>query len=213
MAYSHDSRIIFLVWQFADDIDAISTAYHFRVGPGVIDRDADMILLEGMIDVDDARITHIRTVLLKGKAHDDDLGTQHLDALFQHQFDGLVGHVCPHPVVHAAPCQDNLRVIAQTLGALSQIVGVNRDAVSTYQARIHFDEVPFGACSLQDILRVDAQQAADLRELVDEGDVDVALGIFYDLSSLCHLDTGSTVGSVLKHGVINIINEFGCLRR
>ena len=71
--------------------------------------------------------------------------------------------------------------------------------MSAYQTGVHLDEVPFRTGGFQHILGVDAHQVENLRQLVDESDVDVALAVLDDLGGLGHLDARSPVGAVLKH--------------
>jgi hypothetical protein len=52
-----------------------------------------------------------------------------------HLLDGLLGDELAHAVVDAPAGQDDLRVVAQHLGLVGQVVGVDADAVAAHQAR------------------------------------------------------------------------------
>ena len=121
---------------------------HFTLPDGlvVLGRDYIVIFAKSLNDINDLTVSCIRAILLESKAHNDNVGAKHLNTFFQHQLDGLVCHVCTHTVVHASPCEDNLRIVAKTLGTLGQIVGIDTDTVTTYETRIHVDEVPLSAC-------------------------------------------------------------------
>ena len=61
---------------------------------------------------------------------------------------------------------------------MGQIERIDADAVTADQARLETEEIPFGRRGGQDIAGGNAGAAEDHRDLIDEGDVDVALGIF-----------------------------------
>ena len=79
-------------------------------------------------------------------------------------------------------------MIADLLGLVGQVVGVDTDAVAADQAGPEGQEIPFGAGRLQDLQGVDARAVEDQGQFVDQGDVDVALGVLDDLGRLGHLD-------------------------
>ena len=173
-----------------DDVNSIFAFNSIWISPGVIDGDVEVVLFQGLVDVDDLGVAHVRTVLLESEAKYEDVAADDLDAFLQHQLDGLHGHILAHAVVHAATSQDNFGVVAVTLGTLGQIVRVDTDAVPTHQTRTERQEVPLGTGSLQHVEGIDAHLVEDLRKLVYKGDVDVALTILYHLGGLGHLDGG-----------------------
>ena len=73
-------------------------------------------------------------------------------------------------------------------------------------------EVPLGTGRLQHILGVDADTIADQRDLVDQGDVDVALGIFENFGELGDADRWCAVGAGFDNRLINSIDDIQCLR-
>jgi UDP-N-acetyl-D-galactosamine dehydrogenase len=80
-----------------------------------------------------------------------------------HQLDHLGGDEGPHAVVEPATSQDDLWVVADLLGLVGQIIGVDTDAVSTDQARTEGEEVPLATGCLQHLLGVDAKPIEDQR--------------------------------------------------
>ena len=102
-------------------------------------------------------------------------------------------NISAHVVVDAPAGQDDLRVIADRLRLVGQVVRIDADAVAADQARPERQEVPLGAGGLQHVFGVDAQSVEDQRQLVDQRDVDVALGVLDDLGGLGHFDAGRLV--------------------
>ena len=146
MGNSYDCGAVLVFRQFVYDVDAVLVFHLLWRCPWVEDRNVGTVFLQGIVNVYDACVAHVGTVLLEGEAHDDYLRAKHLDAFLEHQLDGLVGDVCTHTVVHASSGKDYFRVVSQTLRALGQIVWVHRYAMSAHQARVHLYEVPLSAC-------------------------------------------------------------------
>lgn len=88
------------------------------IGPGVVDCDVEVVLFEGFDDVDYLGVAHVGAVFLEGETEDDDMAAEHLNAFFEHELDYSVGNIGSHTIVHAATCEDNLRVVAIALCAL-----------------------------------------------------------------------------------------------
>ena len=84
-------------------------------------------------DIGHFRIPDVRAVLLKRQSQDDDLrahdGAPGLDQLLE----SLLRDVGTHAVVDAATSEDHLRVIAEHLRLVSQIVRIHADAMPTHE--------------------------------------------------------------------------------
>jgi hypothetical protein len=78
--------------------------------------------------------------------------------LADHQLDHALRHVATHAVVDAAPGQDHLRVVADLLRLVGQVVRIHADAVAADQARPERQEVPLGAGGFQHLAGVDAER-------------------------------------------------------
>ena len=113
-----DGCVELVCGQFVGDFDAVLVPYYVRIGPGVVYRDVDIVLLQGPVDVYDLGVAHVRAVLLESEAEDEDVGVKYLKAFLEHQLYCLGGDVLAHSVVHAAACEDDLGVVAVPLGAL-----------------------------------------------------------------------------------------------
>ena len=68
-------------------------------------------------------------------------------------------------------------------------------------------EVPFGAGGVQHVARIDAQPIADQGDLVDQGDVDVALGVFQHLGELGDADRGGAMGAGADHAAVGRVDD------
>ena len=78
---------------------------------------------------------------------------------------------------------------------MGQVIRVDADTVSTDESRSEGQEIPFGAGGLQDLECVDAQTVENQRQFIDQGNIQVALGVLDDLVGLGDLD--ATVPAVM----------------
>ena len=81
-------------------------------------------------------------------------------------------------------------MIAKCLGLVREIIGVHADAVTANQARPERQEIPFGRSGIEDLVCVDAHPLEDDRQLVDQRDVEIALGILDHLGGFGDHDVG-----------------------
>ena len=66
---------------------------------------------------------------------------EYLYTFFEHEFDYLLGYIFAHTIVHATPCQNNFGIVAVALSALGQVVGIDSDAMASYETRAEGQEV------------------------------------------------------------------------
>ena len=158
------------------------------LGLGVGHEDLDAVGPQLMDDVDDLGVAQVAAILLECQTQHVDLGALDVAARCDHQLDGLFGDELAHAIVDAPAGQDDLRVVAQHFGLVRQVVGVHADAVPADQAGLEAQEVPLGSCSFQHFGGVDAQLVENDRQLVHQGDVEVALGVLDHLGRLRGLD-------------------------
>lgn len=81
------------------------------------------------------------------------------------------------------------------------------------ESRTKAQEVPLGAGREEHVLGVDAQPVEEHGELVDQGDVDVSLGVLDDLRGLGDPDRRCTVGASRDDRAVEVVDEVGHLRR
>lgn len=195
-------------------VDYVETVFAFGDGgicPGVEDGDVEVIFLEGFHNVDNLGVAYVGAVLLECKSHHKNMAAEYLYAFLEHQFDGLVGNIFAHAVVHAASGEDDLGVIAVALCALRKIVWVDSDAVSTDQSRLERQEVPLGRSCFENVLCVYSHEGEDFRQLVDESNVYVTLRVLDYLGGLGNLDGGSKVCAGGDYGRVYFIDELAYL--
>jgi len=196
-----------------DEVEAVFFMGFLRVGPGVVNVDPGAETAKFGHHVYDAGIAQIRTVFLEGETQHQDGSVHHIKTATEHEFDDLAGNVGAHAVVDATAGEDHFRVASDFLGLVSEVVGVDADAVAADEAGPEREEVPFAAGGGQDGVGVEAEAVKQHGQLVDEGDVDVALGVFDDLGRLGYADAGRKVGASGDDAVVQRIDEVGGLGR
>ena len=149
-------------------------------------------------------VAGVGAVLLEGDAHHAHASALHHQTALHHQFHHLRGDPSTHRVVQQPTVLDDLAGVAEVLGTVGQIVGVHTDAVTSHKTRVEVEEVPFRASSVQHIVGVDAHLVEDHRQLVHEGDVDVALRVLDHLGGLRHGDGSGAVHTGLHHHLVDL---------
>ncbi len=81
-----------------------------------------------------------------------------------------------------------MRMVTHLLGFVGDIKWIDADAVAADQAGAEGQEVPLGAGRRQHVLGVDSETVAYQRDFIDQGDVDVALGVLENFGKLGHAD-------------------------
>ena len=155
-------------------------------------------------DVDDLGVADVRHVLLEGQSHDQHPGFKGVDVPRQKALDRLLAHVKAHAVVHVTPAVDDLGVVTEFVGLPGEIVRVDADAVAADQAGLKLEKIPLGARRFKHLEGVDADAVKNDAELVDQGDVDVALGVLNDLGGLGHADAAGAVCARLDHEIVGL---------
>lgn len=93
-------------------------------------------------------------------------------------------------------------MVAHHLGLAGQVVGIDPDAMSAHQSGLELEEVPFGAGGFEDVAGVDVELVENDGQLVHQGDVQIALGVFDDLGRLGGLDGAGAVDAGLDNPLI-----------
>ncbi len=123
------------------------------------------------------------------------------------------GEVIAHAVVDATAGEDDLGLVAGGLGAGGEVVGIDADAVAADQAGAEVEEVPLGAGGVQHVVDGEAEAAEDHGHLVDEGDVEVALGVLDHLGGLGGADVRGDVDAAAGDLAVEGGEALGHLRR
>ena len=122
-----------------------------------------------------------------------------------HEFDDAAGDVESHAVIDTASGEDDLGVVAYFLSFVGEVVGVDANAVATYESRFEGKEVPFGLGGGEDVSGVDIEFFKDEGELVHEADVHVALGVFDGFGGLGYFDAWGEVGAGFDDGEVELV--------
>src|SRR6267378_8699281 len=139
-------------------------------------------------DVDDSGVTKIWTVLLERQAKNVHDSAVHFAAALDHEFHRFASDVPSHAVIDAPSSQDHLRVVADLLGPVGEIVWIDTDTVAADQAWAERQKIPFRAGDFQYLDGVEAKPVENDRQLVHERDVEVALRVLDDLRRFGCLD-------------------------
>ena len=187
--------------------NAVLVLGFYGVGPGVEYVGLHVVVGELFDNIDHAGVAQVRAIFFKGQAHHQNACTLHRQAAFGHGFDQLGDYVGTHAVVQTAARQDDLGVVTNGLGLVRQVVWVHTNTVAADQTGAEGQKVPLAASGLQHGFRVYAHFVEDECQLVDESNVDVALGVFNYLSCFGHLDTASLVGACGNDLVVKRIDQ------
>ncbi len=190
-------------------LDAVFVFDFCSVCPGVGDDDGNAPALQLFDQVGHFAVADIGAVFFEGDAHDADFAASHVDAVLQHALDDVACGVAGHVVVHAAASQDDLRVVTQLLGFVRQVIRVHANTVAADHARPERQKVPLAACGLEHLQRVDADALEDDGELIDKGDIQVTLAVFYYLCGFGHFDATGFPGTCFDDAVVKSIDFVG----
>ena len=192
-------------------VEVVFVQHFVGVGPGVVDVDLGAILLKFVDDVDHPGVANIGAVLLEGDTEDEHFGPLDFVVAGNHELDHLGGDVFAHIVVEAATCKDDFGVVTVLLGFLGEVVGVNANAVAPDEAGFEGEKVPFCGCSGKHVVGIDPHAVEDHGQFVDEGDIDVALGVFDHFGRFGYPDGGGEVCSSGDDGAVEGIHLVGRL--
>ena len=193
--------------------DAVFMLGGSSIGPGVEHVGLHMVVGQFFDDVHHAGVAQVGAVFFEGKAQHQHAGALHMDAALGHGFDELGDHVGAHAVIQAATGQDDLGVVAHGLGLVGEVIRVHANAVAADQTGTKGQEVPLAAGGLQHGFGVNVHLVEDERQLVDEGDVEVALGVLYDFGGFGYFDTRGLVGAGGDDLLVERVHQVGNLGR
>ena len=121
-------------------------------------------------------------------------------------------HVTAHVVVQATTGQNDFRMVADALRFMGEVIGVYTDTVTANQARTERQEVPFGTGCQQYGFGIDVHFVENHGQFVDQGDVQVALGVFNHFGGFGHFDAAGFVGADGDDFVVQFVHHFGDFR-
>ena len=131
---------------------------------------------------------------------------------FNHQFDHLIGHIDPHVIIQTPPGKDDLRVIADFLCFIGQIVGIDADTVAADKSRTKRQKIPFCPCCFKNRVGIDTEFIENDCQFVHKCDIDITLRIFDDFCRFGHFDRRNEMGSRGDNAGIKCIDFLPDLR-
>ena len=164
-------------------------------------------------DVDHLRVAQVGHVLLEGQAEHEHLLGPAAGASGRDFIGDPGGDVGPHVVIDAPSGQDDLRVVAVRPRDMGEVERIDPDAVAADGAGLEIQEVPLGVRRLEDVVDREAEAVEDHGHFVDEGDVEVALGVFDHLRGLGRPDVLGGEHAAGGDGAVDIAEPGGDLRR
>ena len=195
MGHRHHHTAVGLLRELSQQIDAVFTRRFLRIDPGVVDIDRYPIVLQFADDIDHPGIAQVGAVFFEGQAKDEDAAAGDINALAHHQLDQRRGDIVAHMVVDTPPGENHFGMVANLLGLVGEVIWVGADAVSADQAGAEREKIPLGAGRCQHFGGVDTQTIENEGEFVDQGDVDIALGVLDDLGRLRDADAAGGKGA------------------
>lgn len=198
--------------RLGNQVDPIFDLRLLRTRPGVMDLDVQTELAQGFNDIDNSSIPQVRAIFLEGQAEDQDAGSCAVAGPGGHQLDQFAGDEIAHAIIGSAASQNHLRVETDLLGLVGQVIGVDADAVAANKSRLERQEVSLGARCFEHVTGVQPQAREQHGQLVDQGNVYVALGVLDHLGRFGYLDTRCLVGAGGYDGSVQVVDVVGHFR-
>ena len=197
MRYAHDhGRIRLCRIHFPNQLSAVLFLYALLRSPWVTDIHSATEILEFLHNIHHLRIAAIGAVFFEGNAQNKHVGVVNFVVLSDHQFDGLVGNELGNRIVDRSSGKNHFGVVSERFGFVRKVVGIYGNAMSAYESRTVFEEIPFRSGGINHVVGINPHAVADKRELVHKRDIHVSLCIFHRLGRLCHFHVGRTMGAV-----------------
>ena len=200
-------------FRLGNHLDTVFAARLLERNPGIVNLHPAAVFTQIIHDVDNAGIAQIRAVLLERQSHDQNARAIDLDTSTDHGLDQLRDDIRAHAIVQATPSKDDFGVIADALRLVRQVIGIDANAMATHQAGAKRQKIPFAARRQQHGLGVDAHPVENQGQLINQCDIQVALGVFDDFGRLGHFDAGRGMRANRDDLVIQRVNLRGNFRR
>ena len=139
--------------------------------------------LQPLHQVEAAAVAQVGHILLEGQAEH-----QRRAGLAPRRSWSVSAIQAPMPSLISRPARITCGSWPSLLREMAEIIGIDADAVAADQARLEAEEIPLGPRRREHVPHRHADLREDLRDLVHEGDVDVALGVLDRLGRLGRLD-------------------------
>ena len=114
-----------------------------------------------------------------------------------------------HGVVDTTAGQNHLGMVADFLGFVREVVGVNANAMAADQSRAEWKEIPLCACSFENLKSIQPKLVKDKAQFIHECDIHIALGVLDNLCGFGDLDAAGLVGSGFNNFAVKSIDDTG----
>ena len=91
-------------------------------------------LLQLANDIGDFGVAQVRTILLERESQHDHFGARQWASVLDELLQRLLRNVGAHAVVDSPPRQNDLRMVSDHFCLMSQVIGVDADAMAAHQA-------------------------------------------------------------------------------
>ena len=148
-------------------------------------------VLQQLIDnVHHFGVAQVGAVFLKCQTQYSNLSATHPVAVLHQSLDRLLSHKLSHVIICLTPSQNNLRMVANRLCLIRQIVGVDTNTVASDQAGPEREKIPFAACCFQNIKRINTQPVKNHRQFIHKRNIKISLRIFNNLGGFSNFNSG-----------------------
>src|SRR6266568_626867 len=190
--------------------EVVLVAGFARIGYRVVHENLDTEVTQLANDIDHLRVADVGAVLLESEAKHVDAGALDVAAGVDHLLHRFARDVYPHAVVDAAAGKDHLGVIARELSLVREVIGIDPYAMSSDETGSEGQEIPLGSGRVQDFGGVEAELVENDGKLVDEGDVEVPLCVFYHLGGFGYSNRRGPVNACADHRRVQVSKLFEC---
>jgi len=148
-------------------------------------------------DVHDLAVAYVGNVLLEGEAenrHPAVFATAPAIVIQDHSHT-LASNSSAHGIIHSSAGENNLCMISWSLCPVSEVIGINPNAVATYKAWGKVEKIPFGSGGSEHLRGIDIQLVENCRKLVHERNIEISLRVFNDFGSFRGLNVSRSVNA------------------
>ena len=104
-------------------------------------------------------------------------------------------------------------MVTDLLRLVCQVIGIDTNTMSAHQAGTKRQKIPLGASRLQYFQRIDIQAVKYQCQFIDQGNIDVALGVFDDLGRFSDTNSAGLVRTGFDDLLIQRIDKISRFRR
>src|SRR5690625_460824 len=172
-----------------------------------------VVTFELLDNIHNTCIAEVGTVFLECEPKYQDPSINWVEPALQHEPDCLVGDIGPHSIICAPSGQYHVRMMANLLRLIGQVIRIYANAVSAYQPWPEREKVPFSPGSLQYFECIDVQLIEKNGQVVYQCDVEVPLSVLDDFGCFSYTDAACFMGAGRNDTPVHFVEEFSDFRR